>query len=173
MKKITRPNSTILWIVVIGLIADVISKEIITAYIPLNHSVDVWGEFFKLTYIYNSGVAFGMLQNIPSLLLIINLLVMVGIVYFFKKVIFSEHAESKTLVWAVGMILSGALGNNLDRIRFGSVRDFLDFDFPDFIMDRWPVFNVADSLICVGIAFILFYSFFIEPKLTKRTGGGE
>lgn len=173
MKKITRPNSTILWIVVIGLIADVISKEIITAHIPLNHSVDVWGEFFKLTYIYNSGVAFGMLQNIPSVLLIINLLVMFGIVYFFKKVIFSDHAESKTLVWAVGMILSGALGNNLDRIRFGSVRDFLDFDFPDFIMDRWPVFNVADSLICVGIAFILLYSFFIEPKLTKRTGGGE
>lgn len=173
MKKLTRPNSTILWIVIIGLIADIISKEIITAHIPLNHSVDVWGEFFKLTYIYNSGVAFGMFQNIPGALLIINLLVMAGIIYFFRQVIFSTHTTSKTLTWAVGMILSGALGNNLDRIRFGSVRDFLDFDFPDFIMERWPVFNVADSLICVGIAFILFYSFFIESKLLQRTGGGE
>ncbi len=173
MKKTIKLNSTILWIVIVGFVADIVSKELITSTIPLNQSVDVIADFFKLTYIFNSGVAFGMFQNIPILLLVINLCVLLGIVWFFKHVIFTSHSDSKTLTWAVGMILSGAFGNNLDRIRFGSVRDFLDFDFPDFIMDRWPVFNVADSLICVGITLILYYSFFIEHKIKQRTGGGE
>ncbi len=171
MKKNLKLNKTFVIIAIIGIVLDIVSKEIIAATMTINQSIDVLGSFFRLSFLYNSGVAFGYFQNNPQILLVVSFLVMIGIVFFFRSTIFTTEIPSKTLLVAVSFIVSGAFGNILDRIRFGEVRDFLDFDFPDFIMERFAVFNVADSLICVGIALILYYSFFIEPKLKQRTGG--
>jgi signal peptidase II len=65
---------------------------------------------------------------------------------------------------SLALILGGALGNLFDRVRFGYVTDFFDFDFPDFIMTRWPVFNIADSAVTTGVTLWCVYLVFFAKK---------
>ncbi|MBC8527782.1 MAG: signal peptidase II, partial [Candidatus Cloacimonetes bacterium] len=66
------------------------------------------------------------------------------------------------------VILSGAVGNLIDRIAFGKVTDFLDFDFFDFIVDRWYTFNIADSCIVVGVIILMIYYGFLESSTVEK-----
>lgn len=77
-------------------------------------------------------------------------------------------SEHKLQTVSFSLIVAGAIGNLIDRIYLGSVTDFLDFDFPDFLMERWPIFNVADSAICVAIGLYIIYVLFYEKRITKE-----
>jgi len=115
-------------------------------------SIRVLGEWVKLTYVENRGAAFGLLQDQSLFFLIVGGLVVAGILIGQRFV----PSHRTTLAVCLGMQLGGALGNMLDRVRFGHVFDFVDLTF-------WPVFNIADSAIVVGVG-ILAYHLLMSPS---------
>lgn len=142
------------------IILDQITKAAILIKLPLHHSISVITGFFNLTHIHNPGGAFGFLANqsssLRSLIFLLVSILAIGLVYYFYK------NTPKTHTWlATGfaLIFGGAIGNLIDRIRFGKVVDFLDFYVGNY---HWPAFNVADSAITVGIAIFLFHLLFKE-----------
>jgi signal peptidase II len=134
---------------------DQFTKLLAVRYLPLHHSVTVIGGFFDLTHIQNPGGAFGFLAGSDSRLrgavfLFVSLLA-VGLILWFY---FKTPATHPILAAAFAMIFGGAVGNLIDRIRFGRVTDFLDFYIGNF---HWPAFNVADGAITVGIGVFLLH----------------
>ncbi len=126
---------------------DQLTKRLILSHFSTGMSVAVIRNVFHLTLVENTGIAFGFFQRHPNLLfLVITLSVItLGVLAF---------SFGKKNVWkqiAFGLILGGAIGNWLDRFRFGHVVDFLDFRI-------WPVFNVADASITIGVALFLLMS---------------
>jgi signal peptidase II len=101
--------------------------------------------FFYLTHVHNTGTAFGLLQGNNRFLLIVAFLILGGLLYSARGL-----CERGGLwgFWGVSLVLGGAIGNMIDRYRFGKVVDFLDFRV-------WPVFNFADSAISVGAVLLL------------------
>src|SRR5688572_13921117 len=112
--------------------------------------------FFQIVHVRNTGAAFGIGANHPSPL--VPLLLNIGAITVFAiVVVYSLRAaiQDRMLQFGLHLILGGAIGNLIDRFRFGSVVDFLDF----YLMiggepRHWPAFNVADSAICIGIALL-------------------
>ncbi len=144
-------------------IADQVTKALILKSMPLYQSVSVIPGLFNITHIQNPGGAFGFLANqsanLRTLVFLLISSLAVGLIFWFYK------NTPKTHPWlasAFAMIFGGAIGNLIDRIRFGKVVDFLDFYIGDL---HWPAFNVADSAISVGIAdFIIHLLFKKLPK---------
>lgn len=145
-------------IVAIVVIFDQITKIVILNYIPLNISIPVIPGFFSITHIHNPGGAFGLLANqSPELRILIFLFVSflaICLLFYFYKNIPSTH-----LLLSIGfaLILGGAAGNLIDRIRFGKVVDFLDFYIKNL---HWPAFNIADSAITIGISIFIYHVLF-------------
>ncbi len=104
--------------------------------------------FFAFHLIHNSGAAFGILPGFNNLFIVLSILT-VAVLLVFSRSIFAGTRTSRV---AAGLILGGAVGNLIDRIRFEQVVDFLDFQFGDY---HWPAFNIADSAICVGVALLV------------------
>ncbi|NLO23922.1 MAG: signal peptidase II [Fibrobacter sp.] len=125
------------------------------------------GDWLRFRLVYNEGAAFSLrpqdlMPFLPSWLfyLLISVVAMGVLIWFFKSIDKRDWLSRLGVI----MIISGALGNFVDRMRIGKVVDFIDCDFPDFIMTRFPVFNVADSYVTIGLVLI-----FISPILLKRT----
>jgi signal peptidase II len=147
-------------IVISGLVVifDQITKFLILKNIPLFHSTIVIPGFFNITHILNPGGAFGFMAHQDSslrnsLFLLASSIAICFIYYFYRNI-------SKTqplLASGIALIFGGAIGNLIDRIRFGQVVDFLDFYIGSY---HWPAFNVADSAITVGIAVFVFHLLF-------------
>lgn len=113
---------------------------------------------FYLTYIRNTGAAFGILPNVTLLLGILSALVSLGLGFFMLR----RSADMSTLQRsAFTLILAGAVGNMIDRFRLGYVIDFIHFTLPRF---DFPVFNLADSFVVVGAALLLGSSLLSNPK---------
>ncbi len=154
-------------LLVVGL--DQISKIYISSVMSLHASYPVIDGFFSITYVRNPGAAFGFLANATPMfrslfLIIVSTAAIVMILYFLAK----NRSAGMLLTFALSLILGGAVGNLLDRIRFGNVVDFLDFYIASW---HWPAFNVADSAISVGAVLLV-----VEMFTRKRTGiiaGGE
>ena len=139
-------------------VADQITKALILKSMPVYHSLTVIPGFFNLVHIQNPGGAFGFLANqSPALRAIVFLFISslaVGLVFWFYK---NTPRTHPWLATAFAMIFGGAIGNLIDRIRFGKVIDFLDFYLGDL---HWHAFNIADSAISVGIAVFIFHLLF-------------
>jgi len=163
MKRI-RQNSHIIIAAafLFSLAVDIITKEWIASRMMLNQSISVLGDLFRLTYLKNSGIAFGIFQGFSSLLLWVSLIVVVILIFAFRGI----TQQRPVVLAAYGLIFGGAIGNILDRIRFNSVRDFLDFGIN--AQTRWPVFNAADAFIFVGIVCIIL--FFKEHRKHDEKG---
>ena len=132
-------------IVVFVVFLDQFTKYLAARYLMPVGSYPVIKHFFHLTYVENRGAAFGMLQNKTLFFIVIT--VVVGIVLIYSMI---KLPENSLYNYTLAMILGGAIGNLIDRVRLGYVVDFIDFKF-------FPaVFNVADSFIVVG-AIILGY----------------
>jgi signal peptidase II len=131
-----------------------------------NQSYEVIGDFFRITVIENPGAVFGISFSSAHLnqviLTAISAVAIVVIFLLFRK---SEHPLAN---WSFTLILSGAVGNLLDRISRGAVIDFLDFDFPDFIMERWYIFNIADACIVIGVIILVIYYAFVEQSVKAK-----
>ena len=116
--------------------------------------------FFNWVVVWNQGVSFGMLSNDadygPYLLIALSLAISLGfLIWMFR---------TRNLVHHIGiaLVIGGAIGNVIDRFRFGAVFDFLDFHVFGF---HWPAFNIADSAIVVGVFILMIYAFLFEKNL--------
>jgi signal peptidase II len=145
---------------------DQISKYIVRATMPLYKSIPVWGDFFRLTHVKNLGAAFSLSFGSPEINRIIFTTISGLAVLLLIYLIIKAENKIESLVYS--MILSGAVGNLIDRIFLGGVTDFLDFDFPDFIMHRWPVFNIADSAIVVAVTIFAIFTLFGRKTTSQR-----
>lgn len=129
------------------LIADQILKQIVTNELSGGRTVKILAGLVQFDYTRNSGAAFGILRARGLVFALVAILVSAGIVIYYRRV-----AESPLIVRiALGLILGGALGNLLDRVRLGYVVDFIDLRW-------WPVFNLADSSIVVGVLLLTAYA---------------
>ena len=104
--------------------------------------------FFNLTYVKNTGAAFGILQGRQPLLTAVSVVAMA----VFLFLLFYEREERKGLSYALALILGGTCGNFIDRVRLGYVVDFLDVHIQQH---HWPTFNVADSAISIGVGLLI------------------
>ncbi len=125
------------------LLADQISKAIVTSTLSGGQSVSILGGLVRLDYTVNTGAAFSILRAQNLLFVVVAVIVSAGIIISFRRLV-----RAGWLVrLALGLILGGALGNLVDRVRLGYVRDFIDLRW-------WPVFNLADSAIVIGVIML-------------------
>lgn len=136
---------------------DQVTKLMVLAGLPLFHSIEVIPGFFNIVHVRNTGAAFSILAGAPSVwrqlfFAVLTLGVVIFLVLAYRKVpqgdLWSKSSYS--------LVIGGAVGNLIDRVRLGSVVDFLDVYWKTH---HWPAFNVADSAITVG-AFMLIVSLF-------------
>lgn len=135
---------TSLIVLVITLVSDQITKSLIVHNMHIGESIPSSG-LIRLTYVTNSGSAFGLFPN-QTLFLIIGSFLGIGVLLVFYRI---NHVKSLLLNLSVGLQMGGAAGNLIDRIRLGYVVDFID-------VGLWPVFNIADSAIVVGLLGLLW-----------------
>ncbi len=145
---------------VITLILDLITKYVTVLLLPPFHSVSLIGDFFQFTYVQNCGAAFGILPGKQTFLIVVSMIVACGVCWFLYK----ERPKEPLVLAALGLLLSGTIGNLIDRITKGYVVDFLDFNFWGH---AWPTFNVADIAINVGVALLVWHVLCVE-KSTSR-----
>ncbi|OQX08946.1 MAG: signal peptidase II [Desulfobacteraceae bacterium IS3] len=137
---------------------DQLTKAVILQSLPLHDSITVIPGFFDITHIHNPGGAFGFFANQSPMLrkilfLFISSLAVIFVFYFYIR----TPASHPMLASGFALIFGGAVGNMIDRIRFGKVIDFLDVYIGVW---HWPVFNVADSAISIGVAVFIFHILF-------------
>jgi signal peptidase II len=153
-----------LWITAVALLVDLVTKWLVTTNFELWDSVDVLGDFFRLTYIHNPGAVFGIRLGSSVLHLVLSALAMGVVITMLVK---TPHADR----WGgigLALVLAGAIGNIVDRLRHGVVIDFLDFGIGDV---RWYVFNVADA--CVSVGVVLLIVGYGKYKRDQDVPGGE
>lgn len=144
-----QPRAIFWWLVAVLLISDQVTKHLVEAHFFLGQSKVIIPHFLNLTFVLNDGMAFGLFQGKNVLLGIIVIGILVGMLWW------SRNLNWKLLEINIvaAMIISGALGNLIDRIRIGHVIDFVDVYVGTF---HWPVFNVADSCISLSMVWILY-----------------
>lgn len=159
----------LLWIpAVIG--ADQLSKWLITTSFRFHESSVVLPGFFNLTFITNTGGAFGLFAggNNPNrhlFFVAVALLALVVLVYSYRLF----RCRERLYLHAIGLISGGAIGNLIDRLRLGEVIDFLDFYVQTY---HWPAFNVADAAISTGV-FLFLLGHFIYPDPEDKSPAGN
>ncbi|MFC5403080.1 signal peptidase II [Cohnella soli] len=155
-------------VAIVVFLIDFVSKKIVSHNIEQdNERISILGNFFILSHIRNRGAAFGMLQEQRLFFLVVTIAVVVGILWYLHR---SYRTGSMLLMFALAMILGGAVGNFLDRALFGEVVDFLQFNFGSY---TFPIFNLADSAICVGVALVILDSLLAMKRENKQNGNGE
>jgi signal peptidase II len=162
-------------ITVLVILADQLSKTLVTHLFLPGESVPVLGSFFRLTLVLNPGGVFGTRLGSQNFYTFISI-VAIGVVLWF---LFKTRGKEKMLNVGFCLVLGGAVGNLIDRFRFGEVVDFLDFDFfninlppkeilifkfPGFTIDRWPVFNLADSFVLIGMILVIIHLMFFKEN---------
>lgn len=136
------------------ILLDLWTKSLVLARIELHEAIPVIPNFFQLVHVRNTGAAFGLGANASSKL--VPILLNAGAIAVFCVVVvyaLRTAVTDRLLQTGLHLILGGAIGNLLDRFRFGYVVDFLDVYIG---RSHWPAFNVADSAICIGIALLFF-----------------
>ncbi|MGE5484989.1 MAG: signal peptidase II [Ignavibacteriales bacterium] len=133
---------------------DLASKKVVKSLMTPNQSIPIIPNVFHLTYVLNPGAAFGLFAYKRIYFILVTVIVIVLILIYGKRF----AGNSVLLQLSLGLELGGALGNLVDRVIIGRVVDFLD-------LRVWPVFNVADSAIVIGVAL-----FAMEAFLGRRAG---
>ena len=144
------------------LLADQASKLVVERAMMVHETVDLL-PFFALTYVRNTGAAFGVFAAAPPairlpLFLVVTMVAVAALVSLVRR----TPPEERGVVVALGAVLGGALGNLVCRVRYGEVIDFLDLHWGGL---HWPAFNVADSAITLGVAVILLRG--LSPGATR------
>ena len=136
-------------------VLDQVTKALVERSMDLHETIQLL-PVFSLTYVRNTGAAFGVLGAAPAAIrLPLFLLVTVAAVWALVSMLRRAQAGQRVLIAALGAILGGAAGNFICRVRYGEVIDFLDAHWGDL---HWPAFNVADSAITVGVIVVLLAS---------------
>ncbi len=129
-------------------VLDQVTKTLVRYSFVLGESRPVINGFFDLTYLRNTGAAWGILGGHNTLLLFLSIIMLV-LITLFRKSFLSDTWEHSL---ALGLLVGGIAGNLIDRVRLGYVVDFFNFHIAGY---HWPVFNVADAAICVGVGIYI------------------
>ena len=189
----------VIWVSIIIVVFDQLTKFMVKGIsipflnfhlqgLPLGSSRPVWGDFLRLTYIENPGMAFGIDVGGKLFFSVFTIIASVGIAMYLYK----TRNESFPFRFSLAMILGGACGNLIDRVFYGvffgdgslfygRVVDFIDVDFFNiaifgYHLSRWPVFNIADASVSVGVILLLFVHRTSKkttpaPELLQGAGG--
>ena len=149
-------------LLLVTLAADQASKELLLRYLTKAGTiVPVIDDFFRLVMVWNRGVSFGLLGGDkalpPWLLSAVAVAVCIGLFVWLRR------TDQRLTAWGIGLVMGGAIGNVIDRARWGAVFDFADFHVHEW---HWPAFNVADSAIVVGVGLLLIDSLIGEREHT-------
>lgn len=179
----SKKSFSLFWmgaIIVLVLTLDQVTKYVIKTSMYLRESFPVWGDFFRITYVENPGMAFGFRFSNSTLFMVLSIVAGILVVYYLYRV----RNESWVLQLALSWVAAGAIGNLLDRFIYGRVVDFLDFEFwdisispfdvlgfhfPGYAMTRWPVFNVADMAVSGGMIILIIYILFVGDPIKHAT----
>ena len=151
--------------------ADQGSKTVVESTFTYAARVDVIPDLVNLIYVRNPGMAFGLLNDLPEtwrlpLFLVISVLAAFIIGHLFRQ----TPARAVLMPLALALILSGAIGNLIDRFRWGYVVDFIQLHWRQY---SWPTFNVADAVISIGIALLVLDTLFSKEKPPAEPAGEE
>jgi len=135
---------------------DQVIKAVVVSVLPSGRSVHFLGSIVRFTRTTNTGAAFGLLRGQGPWFIVVSAAAAIAIIVFRREIAKLRNWDQS----AFGLILGGAIGNLIDRIRLGAVIDFIDIGIRDL---RWPSFNVADSAISIGVV-LLAYSFIFLPR---------
>ena len=138
---------------------DQLTKWLVTSNMVRSQSIPEEG-FFRITYVWNTGSAFGLFTGHGEILTVVSLVAVALLIFFYR------HAGQESLIvrMAIGLQLGGALGNIVDRFRLGHVTDFID-------VGPWPIFNIADSSIVIGITVMVVYFLFTRELQVSPSAG--
>ncbi len=150
-----------LWIIIaaLGIVIDQVTKYLALEYLKPIDTVSVIDGLFSLTYVENTGAAFGMLKDHRWVFMILSTVAIIGLIIY----LIISKPKSVCVRTSLGFIISGGIGNMIDRVGRGFVVDLFEFDFINFY-----VFNFADALICVGSALLIIYIIFSEFSQSKK-----
>ncbi|MBS3105970.1 signal peptidase II [Candidatus Woesearchaeota archaeon] len=123
---------------------DQLTKFLIKQNFQLNESIPIINNIFHLTYITNTGSAFGLFKRLNIVLMVFSIIVIVVVCFSLKKI----KDDEELLQLSVGLLLGGTIGNLIDRLDYGAVIDFIDFRI-------WPVFNIADSAVTISVVLLI------------------
>lgn len=153
---------TIFGIALVLYLIDQATKYLVIRYLPLGDWWSLTPEIARLarfTHITNTGAAFGMFPQLGTFFMLVAVVVIFGIVVFYHRL----PIKSVWVRLSLGLQLGGAMGNLSDRIFRGSVVDFIDIGF-------WPIFNIADAAIVLGVAMLAYYFWQQENAATESSG---
>ncbi len=148
-------------------VLDYATKKIISTQMVIGEQISVIGNFFLITSHRNRGAAFGILQEQRLFFIIITIVIVAGIIWYIQAM---RKTGKPMLLVGLGLVLGGALGNFIDRARFGEVVDFLQFNFGSY---QFPIFNIADSGIVCGVALILLDTLLSAKDEKKNNESGN
>lgn len=152
---------TTIIISIILLCIDQISKLLVVNLLTKTDSITIIKKFFYLTYINNDGAAFSILVGKRIFLILIAVLVIVMLIRYIKK----NNIQNKLELVSISLIIGGSLGNLMDRVVRGYVIDFLDFKIFNY---NFPIFNLADTFIVIGVFLLLLKEIRKENNLDSR-----
>ncbi len=135
--------------------ADQFSKMLVESIVALDDSITVIDGVFNITYVRNRGAAFGLLTGKKWLLIVVSVIIFALLIGYIVK----NKPSSKWLMWSLTLICAGGIGNLIDRVAFGYVRDFIEVTFT-----RFPVFNLADCGVTIGAVMLALYILIEEHK---------
>jgi signal peptidase II len=148
---VTRGRVVFVLVAVTVFVLDRITKSIVAAQVPYGTEVTIIDHFLGITDVHNSGAAFGTAPAFAGIFLIASIAVSIGLaIYVFRT------PASDWMYALLGLIMGGTLGNGYERLVNGTVIDFIDFHF-------WPVFNVADSAVSIGVVLLIAAYAFRRP----------
>ncbi len=136
---------------VVALFLDILSKQLVIHLMLENQSVSIISRFFYLTYVQNTGIAFSFLEGKVPFIIVMTVVVIFLVFQYIKD---TDRCNLEDICY--GMVIGGAVGNLVDRLVYGYVIDFLDVRILGY---HFPIFNLADSFIVVGILILFVYSF--------------
>lgn len=151
----SRASSAFLFVTAFILAVDQATKLLVQSRLRMWESVPVIPGILHISFVANKGAAFGLMKGLSWFLIPISLIALAFILIYYRT-----YRHSRWMQVALGLLLGGALGNLIDRLRLGYVVDFIDFRW-------WPSFNVADAAICVGAGMLGYYLAF------KKGGEGD
>jgi signal peptidase II len=140
---VTRGRTLFVVVALAVFLLDRLTKLMVAAQVPYGSEVSVLDHVLGITNVHNSGAAFGIAPTLAGIFLVASAAVAIGLVVY----VFRNHGNDWTYA-LLGLIMGGTVGNGYERLFNGTVTDFINFHF-------WPVFNVADSAVSVGVVLLI------------------
>ena len=146
---------------IVFLIIDFCSKLVVSNLLEIGDSILVIDKFFRITYVRNTGAAWSLFANNKYLVLILSFIIIIGIILY----VYKNKCNNKIEKIGYSLIIGGAIGNFVDRILYGYVIDFFDFNIFGY---DFPIFNIADCCVVVGAILFAVWVIFFENKNEKN-----